>query len=169
MVVSFCSSLSLRAAFFVPRTAWNPCITPLNVMADVRRWFRRLVTFSQSTSTSTIPPEVSAHPLRNQDNCLPHDLLFQSSIPERCLNDGDNLQQVGEIRCVVPSGRNQPLAELFCSHSRRVTWVVKENPAHHQGDLLVLQYGVIHWERVHPYWYWLSWRWDCNYYMEEIL
>ena len=55
MVVSFWSSLSSRAAFFVPRTAWNPCITPLNVMADVRRWFRRLVTFSQSTSTSTIP------------------------------------------------------------------------------------------------------------------
>ena len=63
------------------------------------------------------PPEVSDRPLGNQDDCLPYALLGQRPIMERFLHYGDNLLTVGGVRCVVPCGLMQPLAEVFQLHS----------------------------------------------------
>ena len=67
------------------------------------------------------PPEVSARPLGNQDDCLSCALLGQRPITERCLHYGDKILTVGGVRCVVPCGLMQPLAEVFRSVSR---WVL---------------------------------------------
>ena len=65
------------------------------------------------------PPEASARPLGNQYNCLTHALCVQSPITKRCLHDGNNLLQVGSVRCVVPRVINQPLVGVFRLYYRR--------------------------------------------------
>ena len=59
------------------------------------------------------PREVSALPLGNQDDCMPHSLLGQIPITKRCLFNGDELHPVGGVRCVLPSVSNQPLLEVL--------------------------------------------------------
>ena len=54
---------------------------------------------------------------RNYYDCLPCAFLVQRSILEVCLHDGKNLQPIGDVRKFVLCCSNQPLVEVFRSHS----------------------------------------------------
>ena len=62
--------------------------------------------------------EVSACYLGNQDDFMSRSILGHRPIRERFLHNGNYLHPVGGIRCVVPIGRNQPLVDVFRSHSQ---------------------------------------------------
>ena len=93
---------------------------------------------------------------RLSDTCI----IWPASILERCLHDGDNLQTISGVGQVVPCRSNQPLAEVFCSHSWRTVRAVQAKPAYRPGGLFILRDIIVHQERRVSHRYRLSQKWD---------
>ena len=79
MAVIWCSRLASRAAVPVPRPITNPCRESWNLMADVSRRIRRLVTAFQSTLNSPISLKYPLAPLVIKTNV--YNMLSLASVP----------------------------------------------------------------------------------------
>ena len=159
MAVICCISLTFRVAVPVPWTSQNPCRTSWNVIAAVKRWFRRLVTVFQKYLYKANPPEVSTTALEYQDNCLPSGFVGNCSMTEISLHYGYYLLTVGGIIRFVPHYLSQTTRKVFCPYSWWSTRAVQANPAHLRGVLLVFRDRFIDGQWIHSHRDCLDQRW----------
>ena len=114
------SRLDLEVSFPIPQPAQNPFSTSWNLTAVVSRWFRRLVTVFQSTSTITIPLKSPIAPLGIRTTVCR--MLSSARSPSR----NDAWKMATTFWQLVASGVSSRVASI--NHWRRCSAYISNGP-----------------------------------------
>ena len=76
------------------------------------------------------PPEVSTIYLRDQNHCLPGDLVGKRPIEELCPHYGEHLQPLGGIWLLLPHHLLKPLEEVLHAHAQQSPRYFQAEPAY---------------------------------------